>query len=136
MLTASSSHFDPLRNSAVSADCGAALPRRWQRNAGARALGDPEGYPTWHDLDSRPGPVQVRHALRPGESWNSVRHGTAQRTSVRSFSLQAPVVRFDPTPITGPGRIDQSFNFRAEQTNAAAMLTTVLKNGTAAAAYA
>jgi hypothetical protein len=45
-------------------------------------------------------------------------------------------VRFDPTPITGPGRIDQSFNFRAEQTNAAAMLTTVLKNGTAAAAYA
>jgi hypothetical protein len=40
------------------------------------------------------------------------------------------------TPVTGPGRIDQSFNFRAEQTNATAMLTTVLKNGTAAAAYA
>jgi hypothetical protein len=88
---------------------------------------------------STPGRVRFRSGTR----YDQAKAGTPfamellwQRTSVRSFSLQAPVVRFDPTPITGPGRIDQSFNFRAEQTNAAAMLTTVLKNGTAAAAYA
>jgi hypothetical protein len=95
---------DPLRNSAVSADCGAALPRRWQRNAGALALGDPEGYPTWHDLDARPGPVQVRHALRPGESWNSVRHGTALAAHIGPLVL-APSSRraLRPDPDHGPG---------------------------------
>jgi len=95
---------DPLRNSAVSADCGAALPRRWQRNAGALALGDPEGYPTWHDLDARPGPVQVRHALRPGKSWNSVRHGTALAAYIGPLVL-APSSRraLRPDPDHGPG---------------------------------
>ena len=39
-------------------------------------------------------------------------------------------------PVTGPGRIEMSFNFRAEQTDAAQMLTAVLENGLAAAAYA
>ena len=43
----------PLRNSAVSAYCGAALPGRWQRSADARTLKSIR-------LGS---PVQVRHAL-------------------------------------------------------------------------
>ena len=109
-------------------------------------LGDAEGYPTGHDLDALAtfsGTVRAR--FRTAALYDMARAGTAfamellwQRTSVRSFSLQAGAVKFDPVglPVTGPGRIEQSFNFRAYQTSGAAMLTAVLKNGTAAAAYA
>jgi hypothetical protein len=47
-------------------------------------------------------------------------------------------VKFDPTsvPVSGPGRFEMSFNFRAEQSSSAAMLSAVLKNGTAAGDYA
>jgi hypothetical protein len=109
-------------------------------------LGDAEGYPTGHDLDDMAtfsGTIRAR--FRTAALYDQAKAGTPfamellwQRTSTRSFSLQAPVVRFDPIglPVTGPGRIEQTFNFRAEQSSSAAMLSAVLKNGTAAAAYA
>ena len=109
-------------------------------------LGDVEGYPTGHDLDAMASfSGSIRARFRTAALYDMAKANTAfamellwQRSSVRSFSLQAPVVRFDPVglPVTGPGRIEQSFNFHAEQTDVAAMLVAVLKNGTAAAAYA
>jgi len=109
-------------------------------------LGDPEGYPTGHDLDAMgtfAGTIRVR--FKDSALYDKARSNTAfalellwQKSATRLLSLQAPVVRFDPVgvPVSGPGRIEQTFNFRSEQTGAAPMLTAVLKNGTAAAAYA
>lgn len=48
----------------------------------------------------------------------------------RSLSLAAPAMRLERKglPVTGPGGITQSFNFRCEQTSGAAMLTATLKS--------
>jgi len=133
-------------DSIVAADI---ISLSWSYNNGASPqdhLGDPEGYPTGHDLDAMAtfsGSIRAR--FRTAALYDMAKAGTAfamellwQRTAMRSLSLQAPVVRFDPVglPVTGPGRIEQSFNFRAEQSALAPMLTAVLKNGTAAAGYA
>lgn len=57
-----------------------------------------------------------------------------QSNANRLFSLAAPVVKFERVgvEIGGPGGIEQSFNFRAEQSAVAPMLTVTLKNGIAA----
>lgn len=109
-------------------------------------LGDSEGRPTGHDLDGEAvfsGSVRLR--FRNAAMYDLAKAKTVfdykllwQRTSVRSLLLQAPRCRLAPAgvPVTGPGRIEQSFNFTASQSSSAAMLTAVLKNGLAAAAYA
>jgi hypothetical protein len=52
----------------------------------------------------------------------------------RSLSLLAPAMRLERSglPIPGPGGITQSFNFRAEQSSGAAMLTASIKSLVAA----
>jgi hypothetical protein len=123
---------------------------RWSKVAksfcAVAAAGGATAYPTGHDLDEMAtfsGTIRAR--FRTAALYDQAKAKTPfamellwQRTSVRSFSLQAPVVRFDPIglPVTGPGRIEQSFNFRAEQSSSAAMLSAVLKNATAAGSYA
>lgn len=109
-------------------------------------LGDPTGYPAGHDLDamaSFSGTFRAR--FRTAALYDQARAGTSfamellwSKSGTRSLSLQAPVVRLDPVglPVTGPGRIEQTFNFRSEQSSGAAMLTAVLKNAIAAAGYA
>jgi hypothetical protein len=121
----------------------------WNYDNGASPqdnLGASEGYPTGHDLDAMAtfsGTIRAR--FRTAALYDIAKSGTPfamdllwQRTATRSLSLQAPVVKLDPVglPVTGPGRIEQSFNFRAEQSASAAMLAVVLKNGTSAIAYA
>ncbi len=121
----------------------------WNYDNGASPqdhLGDSEGNPTGHDLDAMAtfsGTIRAR--FRTAALYDIAKSGTPfamellwQRTATRSLSLQAPVAKLDPIglPVTGPGRIEQSFNFRAEQGASAPMLTAVLKNGTAATAYA
>lgn len=56
-----------------------------------------------------------------------------QKSANRSLSWAMPVVRLERTgvPTEGPGGIEQTFNLRAEQTDAAAMLTVTLKGGVA-----
>jgi len=109
-------------------------------------IGDSEGYPPGHDIDEPAtftGSIRLR--FRTAAMYDLAKANTAfamellwQRTSVRSLSLAAPVARMEAAgvPVTGPGRIEQTFNFQCEQGTAAAMLSAVLKNGTAAAAYA
>jgi hypothetical protein len=121
----------------------------WTYNNGATPqdyLGDPEGYPTGHDLDAMAtfaGTFRAR--FRTDTLYDQARAGSAfamellwERSATRSFSLQAPNARLDPVgvPVSGPGRFEMTFNFRAEQDNDSPMLTAVLKNATAAAAYA
>jgi hypothetical protein len=52
------------------------------------------------------------------------------RTSSRLVQFDAPVMRVEPAgiEIAGPAGIEQTFNFRCEQTSTGAMLTTTLKN--------
>jgi hypothetical protein len=52
------------------------------------------------------------------------------KSASRSLSLYATAMRLEPVgiPIQGPGRIQQTFNFRAEQTADAAMLVATLKS--------
>jgi hypothetical protein len=109
-------------------------------------LGDSEGYPTGHDMDDPAtfsGSMRVR--FRNSTHYDKAKAGTLMafellwsKSSTRLLSLAAPLVRFDPVgvPVTGPGRIEQTFNFKAEQDSSHAMLTAVLKNSQAAAAYA
>jgi hypothetical protein len=121
----------------------------WTYNNGATPqdyLGDVAGYPTGHDLDapaSFSGTLRAR--FRSSTLYDLARAGTSfamellwQRAAARSLSIAAPLVRFDPVglPVTGPGRIEQTFNFRAEQSDTLPMLTITLKNALAAAAYA
>ncbi len=53
-----------------------------------------------------------------------------QTSATRQFSLAAPVVKFERqgVEIRGPGGIEQSFNFRAEQSPSAPTLTATLRN--------
>jgi Phage tail tube protein len=53
-----------------------------------------------------------------------------QKSASRSLSLFAASMRIEPVgvPISGPGRIQQTFNFRAEQTSGANMLVATLKS--------
>jgi hypothetical protein len=125
------------------------LELSWNYSNGATPqdyLGDAEGYPTGHDLDGEAtfgGTFRAR--FRTDALYDQAKAGTPfameilwQRTAARLLSLAAPVVRLDPIglPVSGPGRIEMNFSFRAEQSDSAAMLTAVLKNGSAAAAYA
>jgi hypothetical protein len=52
------------------------------------------------------------------------------KSASRSLSLLAANTRLEPVgmPIQGPGRIQQTFNFRSEQSDAAAMLVATLKS--------
>jgi hypothetical protein len=52
------------------------------------------------------------------------------KSASRSLALYAAAMRLEPVgiPIQGPGRIQQSFNFRCEQTSGAAMLVATLKS--------
>jgi hypothetical protein len=109
-------------------------------------LGDAEGRPTGHDLDGEAtfsGSMRLR--FRTAAMYDLAKAKTPfalellwQKSATRSLSLQAPRVRLEPTgvPVNGPGRIEQNFNFVAAQSDAAAMLTAVLKNGLDATAYA
>ena len=120
----------------------------WTYNNGATPqdyLGDVAGYPTGHDLDA-PATFSgtIRARFRTDTHYDLARAGTSfamellwQKSSPRSLSIAAPLVRFDPVglPVTGPGRIEATFNFRAEQSDVAAMLVVTLKSGLAAAAY-
>jgi hypothetical protein len=56
-----------------------------------------------------------------------------QRTSTRLISFATANTRLERAglPIGGPGGIEQTFNFRAEQSAIAPMLTVTLKNGVA-----
>ncbi len=108
-------------------------------------MGDQAGYPTGHDLDADAtfaGTIRAR--FRTAALYDMARAGTPfamellwQKSATRLLSLQAPVVKFSPIglPVTGPGRIEQSFNFRANQTSSGAMLTAMLKNGLGASSY-
>jgi hypothetical protein len=55
------------------------------------------------------------------------------KSANRSLSLLAANKRLEPTGVSlpGPGKIEQTFNFRAEQTSAAAMLVATLKSSVA-----
>lgn len=55
------------------------------------------------------------------------------KSANRSLSLLAANMRLEPTgtPISGPGKIEQTFNFRAEQSASAAMLVATLKSSVA-----
>jgi hypothetical protein len=52
------------------------------------------------------------------------------KSSDRSLSLLAANMRLEPVgvAIQGPGKIQQTFNFRAEQSDSAAMLVATLKS--------
>lgn len=52
------------------------------------------------------------------------------KSANRSLSLLAANMRLEPVgvSITGPGKIEQTFNFRAEQSSGAAMLVATLKS--------
>jgi hypothetical protein len=52
------------------------------------------------------------------------------KSANRSLSLLAANMRLEPIgiPISGPGKIEQTFNFRAEQSASAAMLVATLKS--------
>jgi hypothetical protein len=53
-----------------------------------------------------------------------------QKSPARSLSLLAANMRLEPVgiPIEGPGRIQQTFNFRAEQSVTEPMLVATLKS--------
>ncbi len=55
------------------------------------------------------------------------------KSSDRSLSLLCANIRLEPAgiPVNGPGRIEQEFSFRGEQSNAAAMLVATLKSSVA-----
>jgi hypothetical protein len=55
------------------------------------------------------------------------------KSTSRSLSLLAANMRLEPVgvPIQGPGRIQQTFNFRSEQSATAAMLVATLKSSVA-----
>jgi hypothetical protein len=119
----------------------------WSYNNGATMqdyLGDPDGYPTGHDLDA-PATFSgsFRARFRTDALYDGARAGTAyalellwEKAAARSLSIAAPIVKLDPIglPVSGPGRVEMAFNFRAEQ-GAAAMVAVTLKNGHAAADY-
>lgn len=56
-----------------------------------------------------------------------------QKSAARSLSLKSPNMRLERAglPITGPGGIEQSFNFRCQQSADDPMLTATLKSATA-----
>jgi hypothetical protein len=121
----------------------------WNYGVGASPqdyLGDPEGYPTGHDIDAMATfSGQFRARFRTDTLYDGSQAGTTyamellwERTASRALSMQAPLVRLDPVgvPVSGPGRFEMTFNFRAEQTASDPMLTVVLENGTDAANYA
>ncbi|MGD9924429.1 MAG: phage tail tube protein [Pseudorhodoplanes sp.] len=109
-------------------------------------LGDSEGRPTGHDLDNDASLTgQIRLRFRTAAMYDLAKAKTFfahellwQKSATRSLSLQAPRARLEPAgvPVTGPGRIEQSFNLVASQSSSAAMFTAVLKNALAAASYA
>jgi hypothetical protein len=55
------------------------------------------------------------------------------KSPVRSLALAAPTLRLQRSgvPIEGPGRIEQTFNFRCRQTASVPMLTATLKSAVA-----
>jgi hypothetical protein len=61
-----------------------------------------------------------------------------QKSATRLLSLATSNMRLERTgfPVTGPGALEQTFNFRCQQDSTNPMLTAVLKNGQAAAVYA
>lgn len=121
----------------------------WNYSNGATPgdyLGDAEGYPVNHDLDAEAtfaGTIRAR--FRTDALYDAARAGTPfalellwEKTAARSLSLAAPVVYLDPVglPVTGPGRVEMTFNFNAEQSESDPMLTATLLSGTAGTAYA
>jgi hypothetical protein len=120
----------------------------WSYSNGATMqdyLGDPDGYPMGHDLDT-PATFSgsFRARFRTDALYDGARAGTAyalellwEKSAARSPSIAAPIVKLDPIglPVSGPGRVEIAFNFRAEQSAGAAMVAVTLKNGHAAADY-
>lgn len=108
-------------------------------------LGDANGYPLGHDTDDEPtctGSMRVR--LRGTGLWDQAKQLPATISSAageilwqinanRSLSLAMAAMWLEPAgvPVTGKGRIEQTFNFRCSQTAAAAMLVATLKSPTA-----
>lgn len=107
-------------------------------------LGDP--YPQGYDLDDEPaltGSFTAR--FRDATDYDLARIGANgipgeqtleflwQNTSTRSLSLLCNNARFEPfgVPVQGPGGIQVTWNFRAEQSASSSMLTTTLKSPTA-----
>jgi hypothetical protein len=93
------------------------------------------------DLDSEAtfdGSIELRFA--DATYYDLARAGTAfsgemlwSKSASRSLSLLAANMRLEPVgiPIQGPGRIQQTFNFRAEQSDTEAMLVATLKSSVA-----
>lgn len=56
-----------------------------------------------------------------------------QKSATRLLQIDAPVMRLERVgvEVQGPGGIEQSFSFRAEQSSTAPMMTATLKNGVA-----
>jgi hypothetical protein len=96
------------------------------------------GYPSGFDLDAAAtftGSIDLRflnttmydHAVA-GDVLDAAM--VFSQSGSRSLTLEAPALRLERSgvPISGPAGIQQSFNFRAEQSASAAMLTATLKS--------
>jgi hypothetical protein len=109
-------------------------------------LGDTAGYPLGHDLDAMAtftGTIRARFA--DDTLYDDARAGTElamsllwSKSATRLLQIDVPHVHLDPVgvPVSGPGRFEMSFNFRANQTSADPMVTVTLKNGHDASEYA
>ena len=122
--------------SSVAVDPVISCSAEYNNNAAAQNyIGS--AYPAGHDLDAIPtftGSLRIR--MRDATIYDLAKAQGAQSlellwqtSATRSLSLFAAAVRFEPTgvPIEGPGGIEQTFAFRAEQTVSAAMLVATLK---------
>lgn len=97
-------------------------------------------YPFGHDLDDMPAfSGQITARYRDAAIYDLARAQGAQSLEIlweisasRSLSLLAPACRLAPfgVPVSGPGGTRVTFDFRAEQTAGAAMVTAVLKSPT------